>query len=146
MPSRYGPPHFRRDGYVSIWATIAPSNEIPEDYCVPNYEDEEAPFSEFAGDFKFGSYDLDFSESFASDGPACSTRDLLKYLSYSRSFIDEAENAAKAKKLEATEWIFLLYDFDYDPNVTGVTESRYMRFLGSFQFDKKSGPAEQWKG
>jgi hypothetical protein len=144
--SRYGPPHFEREGYVSIWATIAPLSRIPDDYCVPSYgdEDENKPLSEFSGDFGFGYYDLDDTESYSSDGRAAPMRDLLKYLSYSSSFIEQAEKAAKRKSLEKTQWVFLIYDFDYQPKVTKVSESKYMRFLGSFEFDRNSEPVEKW--
>lgn len=47
---------------VSIWASKVPNSEIPGDYFIENYNDEET-FNQFSSDFGFGFYDHDFTEN-----------------------------------------------------------------------------------
>ena len=62
---RYDGPHFDVDVedecVVSVWASIVPWHEIPEDYWQYNLNgDDDAPFNRFSSDFGFGYYDDDF--------------------------------------------------------------------------------------
>ena len=137
---RYGGPHFEVDheNVVSIWVAIRPLEEIPDDYFAENYggEDDD-PFNQFCTDFGFGMYDHDRVETYcADDWKSVNISELIAPLSYARSFHDAAVRVASQKNLATTPYVFLIYNFKYDPAVTGIETSQFMRFLGSFAFSE----------
>jgi hypothetical protein len=137
--NRYGPPHFSdREGRLSIWVGLCPLKDVPEDYFKENYADEDQPFTLFSQDFGFGFYDHDFVEMNCSRTGPKPVRDLLAAHSYSASFLDAASAATRQERLTDTELVFLMYDFEYDPDVTGIRHSDYLRFLGCFDYDKEA--------
>lgn len=146
----YDGPHFRCEdrNVVSIWVTRVKLSAVPADYMAYNHGgNDDEPWSTFSSNFGFGYYDDDFAESFAQPSKrSVSLYKQLKYLSYSTSFIDAAVAKAREKGLERTAWVFLLYNFAYDPGVTKIERDAYMAFLGVFPFDEKSKPVEQWPG
>jgi Immunity protein 22 len=140
--NRYGPPHFNKAGFVSIWVSVVPLNRIPDDYFEENYGgDEYVPLTPFYGDFGFGYFDHDFMDTNTSEGRATEIENLLGPCSYSASYVELAVAEAKRRGLEKTQSIVLLFDFKYDPDVSEITKSNYMEFLGSFVYDKKSPSA-----
>ena len=97
--------------------------------------------------FGFGFYDDDFVESYLQPGKEKATvYEQLKYLSYSSSFIEQAVAEAQKRKLEETSFVFLMYNFAYDPKVTKIQRDDYLEFLGVFTFDQQSDSAVQWQG
>ena len=70
----------------------------------------------------------------------------LKFLSYSSSFIADAVQESEKRKLDKTAFVFLMYNFAYDPKVTGVERDEYLEFLGVFPFDVESDSVEKWQG
>ncbi len=134
----YDGPDFETDEIeiVSIWVSKCNLNDIPDDYFEENYggEDEES-WNDFSSEFGFGYYDHDFVETyFIDDGEITHIKNLLEPLSYSDTFIDSAINAAIEKNLAETSFVFLIYNFEYSSKITGITESKYMSFLGAFPF------------
>jgi hypothetical protein len=134
---RYDGPHFEcedRD-VVSIWVAKCPLSEIPNDYFDENYEgDDDEPFNQFSTDFGFGYYDHDFVEPMALDG--CSPLDeIIKASSYGKSFAQEAMMKSEIKE---TEHIFLMYNFEYNSTVTGITDSKFYKFIGVFKYDSNA--------
>jgi hypothetical protein len=139
---RYDGPYFavEDEDVVSIWIAKCSFAEIPENYFEENYggEDDE-DFNAFSADFGFGFYDHDLVETFCRDDRNESDiAALVKPLSYSGSFLDSVISTAKRLKIDKTSFVFLLYNFKYDPKVTKTQESQYMRFLGVFPYDRKS--------
>lgn len=139
---KYDGPDFDREGVVSIWVGVKPWTDLdwPEDYCVPNYggEDDE-PLCEFAVDFKFGYFDLDKTESnYSADGSMVELDALLQEHSFSCSYRKEALEEALRQGCNSTSAVWLILDFAYDPAITGVRESRFLRFLGAFPYDPNS--------
>lgn len=140
--NRYGPPHFSdQENRVSIWLGIVPLDEIPEDYFQENYQDEDKPFTHFSADFGFGFYDHDFVEMMTggenvADSVPKPVRFLLDVTSYNDSFLQRALLAANECGITESELAFLMYDFEYDPKVTGITQSKWLRFIGCFDYDK----------
>jgi hypothetical protein len=118
---------------VSVWVTICPLAEIPESYGEERYGSD-APISEFTADFGFEYYNHDFAEGNSSDAGPVPLRQLLEPCACSASFSDPAVATAESKGLTTTESVFLLYDFAYDPAVTGIERSRYWAFVGCFPF------------
>ena len=124
---------------VSVWASICPVSEIPENYfelrCV-SIADE--PMNPFSADFGFELYDEDFVESYCheEDWRAVEIGDLIRpeWSSYCETFRDMAIARAKEVGVGTTAFVFLIYNFHYDPDRSGVTESRFMRFVGAFPF------------
>lgn len=137
---KYDGPDFDREGTVSIWVVTRPWNdpEFPEDYCVPNYGgDEDEPLCDFTEDFKFGYFDLDKAESnYTDDGSMGGLESLLEPLSYSASYREKALEDAQRLGCDAASGAWLIFDFAYDPQITGITESRFLRFLGAFKYTK----------
>lgn len=147
---KYDGPHFQcedRD-VVSIWVAHTNFDAIPEDYMEYNRDDnDDAPWSTFTHNFGFGYYDDDFVESYVQpDKRTAPLYEQLKYLSYSASFIDLAVEEARKRKLDQTTFVFLMYNFAYDPKVTRIVRDDYLEFLGVFLFDQESGSVEQWQG
>jgi hypothetical protein len=138
---------FEAKGVVSIWVATVPRRQIPDDYFHEHYgrEDDE-PFSQFSQDFGFGYYDHDFVDTNGvTDGPKPIER-LFGECSYGASYLAQAVTAAKRQNLDKTEFVFLLHDIAYRPEVTGVSRSEYMAFLGSFRYDPKSSSAFPFQG
>ena len=134
--SRYGPPHFNKDGFVSIWVAVAPLSKIPSDYFDERYGDEEVTLTKFYGDFGFGYFDHDFVDTNGSKGRAQSIEKLIAACSFSSSYVEQAAAEAKRRGLEKTQYVVLLYDFKYDPKQTKITENSYMAFIESFPYDR----------
>jgi hypothetical protein len=138
---RYDFAHFEveDEDVVSIWASIVPYAEIPEDYFTYNFAGgDNDPWNRFSSDFGFGYYDDDFVESYF-DEPGkrvVPIGDLISPLSYSPSFIDAVEHRAKELGLEKTSYVFLIYNFKYEPSATGKDKSDFFQFLGTFPFDQ----------
>jgi hypothetical protein len=137
---RYDGPHFEveNEDVVSIWAATVTLAKIPSDYFEPRYggEDDE-PFNPFSDDFGFGCYDLDFVDTNGvDDGRLVPIEELLAPVSYSASFRAAAAQQAQQLGVGQTCYVILLYNFKYDPAVTGVRENKYMRFIGVFPYDR----------
>ena len=146
---RYDGPHFEREDIdvVSIWVAHCPFEQIPEEYWIPDWdsEDDAKPWNQFSSDFGFGFYDDDLIECYCQDDrSAKSVFEQLKFMSYSSSFIDAAVNTAKEKGIEKTVHVFLMYNYAYDPKITGIESSDYLTFLGAFPFDEDANPVEKW--
>jgi hypothetical protein len=139
---KYDGPDFDREGVVSIWIGTRPWNdpEWPEDYCVPNYGgDDDEQLCDFTTDFGFDHFDLDKTESnYSDDGLMVDLELLLNPLSYSPSYGEKAVAEAKRNGLATASAAWLIFDFAYDPRVTGIVQSRFLRFLGSFEYDLNS--------
>lgn len=138
---RYGPPHFNKDGFVSIWFAIAPLSRIPDSYFEERYGDEEVPLTKFYGDFGFGYFDHDFMDTNASEGRAALIEKLVGECSHSLSFAKQVAAATRKRGLTKTQFVVLLFDFQYDPKKTMIRKSSYMEFLGSFPYDRKASSA-----
>jgi hypothetical protein len=76
---------FEKSGVVSIWVIRLPLSEIPRDYFEAHYGgDDDEPFNQFAEDFGFGYYDVDFAESNSVSGEPKTLERLLGECSFSR--------------------------------------------------------------
>lgn len=140
---RFDGPHFRDEDndVVSVWVATCAFDEIPNDYFDEPFgdDDDEAPWNDFSSDFGFGYYDHDVIEPNHHEGKVSSVRDLILPCSYSSSFVDAAFERACELGLSETCFVFLMYNFRYDPEVTGKTESQYLKFIGVFAYDRNSG-------
>lgn len=136
---KYDGPHFSCDdkNVVSVWAATVPWHDIPEDYLQYDFSgDDDAPFNRFSSDFGFGYYDDDFVESYF-DEPGkkiVPIADLIAPLSYASSFAPAAAKRANKIGLNETSYVFLIYNFKYDPKVSGRDRSAFFRFVGVFPF------------
>lgn len=136
---RFDGPHFQeeQDDVVSVWVATCPFSEIPDDYLTePSDDDDDGPWDKFSSEFGFGYYDHDTLEPNHADGPVVPIRDLLHPCSYAKSFIDPVELRAQQLNMPETSFLLMLYNFRYDPNVTGIVESSHFRFLGVFDYDR----------
>jgi len=116
---------FEKEGVVSIWLGV---DQIKQ-------EDEELDvLQNFCG---VGYYNLDDQESNTFDFKDTKIEELLKEISYSESFIQEALKKAREKNLESAKWIIVQFDFAYDPKKVSVTISREPIFLGTFNYEEE---------
>jgi hypothetical protein len=82
------------------------------------------------------SYDLDDQElSAAGDSfPKAPFAEILSRLSYSSSFQEAANQAAKERKITHAYWVLAQYDFVYDPRRRKSVAAEPL-FLGVFDWD-----------
>lgn len=135
------------ENIVSIWLANVEFNQIPENYWVENYEGEDdEPWNQFSNDFGFGYYNIDSVESFFDDKKHIKIPvfDLLKYLSYSESFMKEAIDKAKDIGLINSSYVYLIYNFKYDATESKIFKSEYFTFLGTFEYDLESKSVENY--
>lgn len=138
--------NFSVSGFGSIWIGEMPSDGSDEDYLRPQYDRADGePLAPWMGEFGFGYFDYDFMDGNShgtvigphgyqhSRGPL---RPLIAPCSYADSFIDAAMQAAQQHRITQTQFVMLLYDFRYDPKVTGITRGTYLRFLGAFPYSR----------
>jgi hypothetical protein len=139
---KFDGPHFRvqNEDVVSVWAAAGPLADLPEDYFTENYgEDDDEPFNRFSADFGFGYYDHDFVEAHGAEaGRSVPVAELLGAASYGSSFRDEAARQAERLGVGRASFVFIMYNFRYDPAVTGVRDSEYLRFVGVFPYNRGS--------
>jgi hypothetical protein len=132
---RYDGPEFEceDEDVVSVWVAKCPILEIPNDYFDEDYGgDDDDPFNQFSSDFGFGYYDHDYVEPNTLKGYAPLDK-IIEASSYGKSF---SQQALQASDIKETEHIFLMYNFKYDPKVTGINESKYYKFIGVFKYDR----------
>ncbi len=136
---RYDGPDFETKGFVSIWVGAFPSEEIREEQLSERYgeEYEDEPLSLWMGEFGFGYFDHDFMDTNSHGMKIGPLRALIEPCSYATSFIDTAMQAAAQLGITETQFVMLLYDFCYDPNVTSVTRGTYLQFLGAFPYSQE---------
>jgi Immunity protein 22 len=134
------------EGFVSIWASIVPLAEIPDDYFEERYsETEDIPQTKFCGDFDFWGHDHDQIDANCSlKGPESFER-LIGECSFSKSYISEATKRARKLGIETTQQVMLLYDLRYDLKPSVVETSPYLRFVGSFPYDSNASSAFEVK-
>jgi hypothetical protein len=136
---RYDGPYFEVEDerVVSIWVAKVPFDGIPEDYfTVLSFDDDDAPFNQFSTDFGFGFYDDDFVEAhFRDDQGIASVEELLEPLSYSASFRDAAVAALQRIGIVETSYVFLMYNFRYEPQFTNVRPGAPFQFIGVFRYE-----------
>jgi Immunity protein 22 len=140
--ARYSIYDFEQKGMVSIWVSIVPWSQMPQDYFKENYGggDDES-FTQFSEDFGIGFYDHDFVDTNGNEDQSKALAELLAACSFSSSYIKEAVVEASRRSLDRPCYIFLLYDIAYDAKQTGVVKSASMEFLGAFRFDSKAPAA-----
>ena len=135
---RYGPHHFDAEGFVSIWCGEFPTEEQREAQLRERYgeEFEDEPLAEWMGEFGFGWFDHDFMDA-NSDGLAWrSVRELIAPCSYAASYVEAAVGAAAQLGIHKTQTVLLLFDWRYDPAVSGVQQGRFLHFVGAFPYSK----------
>ena len=139
---RFDGPHFEAEDedVVSVWVGVVPKSEIPEDYFEEHYSDDDGdPFNAFSTDFGFGFYDHDFVEPAGSeDGSVVPIEDALADASYSKSYRGAVAKRAAELGITRSSFVFLMFNFKYDPAVTKITASKYFKFIGVFPFDTEA--------
>ena len=124
----------RVTGKVSVWVNIVPFSQIPKSYGEERYGDD-GPLSDWCAAFGFDYYDHDFMDVNISEEHRRPIRRLAGECSFSASFIDPLESAAIEQGFDTAQQVILLYDFDYTNLNTGITEDKYYRFIGTFDYD-----------
>jgi len=114
---------FEKEGVVSIWLGLEDIKKEDEELDV---------LQNFCG---VGYYNLDDQESNTFDFKETKIQELLKDISYSESFIDEAVKKAQEKNIQSAKWVIVQYDFAYDLNKINIDISKEPIFLGVFDYE-----------
>jgi hypothetical protein len=135
---RYGGPNFGTQGVVSVWEGVFPTEEVRRRQLDERNGDEfeNQPLAEWMGDFGFGWFDHDRMETNFEGLLLRPIRQLIEGCSYAESFANEAVVSAEKQGVHETQTVLLLYDFGYDPEVSGIQQSKYLRFVGVFPYKK----------
>lgn len=137
---KYDGPHFfaEDESIVSVWAATVAFDDIPDDYWIYNRDgNDDTPFNRFSSDFGFGYYDDDFVDTNADAvRRIVPIGQLILPCSYGASFADAVGRRAEQLGVASTSYVFLMYNFRYDPSVTGVDRSSCLQFLGVFDYEE----------
>lgn len=122
------------DYYVSLWVGYSESDEKLLDYVSIDYEEDEDgdDNSQFEKDFGIDDVDEDFMERIFLDNETDSINYLLSGCSYEDKVIPEFEKIfVSGEKFNSG---LLLYDYDYDRNIT-INKNEYcrLRFIGTIK-------------
>lgn len=122
------------DYYVSLWVGYSESDEKLLDYVSIDYEEDEDgdDNSQFEKDFGIDDVDEDFMERIFLDNETDSINYLLSGCSYEDKVIPEFEKIfVSGEKFNSG---LLLYDYDYDRNIT-INKNEYCRlkFVGTIK-------------
>ncbi|MDN3576545.1 hypothetical protein QWZ03_07170 [Chitinimonas viridis] len=114
---------FEREGVLSIWIgllgdKIDAGADVLQDLC------------------GVGHYRLDDQEINSLDFETAGIDRLLGDLSYSRSFLVRAVEAASKKGLSEAKWVTAQYNFDYDPSLVCRLVAADPVFIGSFTYSE----------
>lgn len=112
---------FRKDGVISVWLglTDGESNadmDVLQDLCGVGY------------------YALDDQEANNFDFELVNVERLMADLSYSKSFIADVVEQAKAIGIERARWAIVQYDFAYSPERVKRPIEADPLFLGVFEY------------
>lgn len=139
MPAPFSVYEFEREGFVSVWVAKVPFRQIPADYFTEHYNREDdgtIPFTQFSRDFGFDFYDHDFTEAAVNADNPKPVDALLAGHSYADSFREAVGSVATARGLPTAEFAFLMYNTDYVPARTGIEQSEWLVFVGSFNYQQ----------
>jgi hypothetical protein len=124
--------HFDAAGFVSIWAGEFPSVYAARSYLQLNSDGKgDALLAPWMREFGFASFNHDSLQTRGHGDKVGPLHGLIEQCSHAASFVDAAMQAAKQQGMTQTQYVMLLYDFRYDPSVTGITRGKYLRFLGA---------------
>ncbi|GAA4468812.1 immunity 22 family protein [Novipirellula rosea] len=131
----------RDDDVASFWLAKYDHTRLPDDYFTENYgEDDDEEFNQYSHDFRIGFYDHDYQETACTDdGTSKPIAELLRG-SWASSYRNAVSEAAKARGYIETSLIWIMFNFRYDPSISGVIETDDLLFLGVFPFDKSAPP------
>ncbi|MFO0939707.1 MAG: immunity 22 family protein [Pirellulales bacterium] len=119
--------HFWAGHFASIEELTA---LIEETYA----DDEETPISPFAAAQDESFYDHDFLEFGFSDS-AQTIQELVEGYSYSEEWLEEFENKIRTLGLsDVNAFVFITADEIQSPKSMEVSESSYLRYLGTISF------------
>ena len=112
---------FEKEGVVSIWigqSMDTPGVDVLEGLCGVDY------------------YDVDFQECIISDKEQkIPVEDLVKQLSYSDSYLNDAVKSAREKTITSAVWVIMQLNYSYDPNAITKNISDDPIFLGVFEYE-----------
>jgi len=114
---------FEKEGVVSIWLGLEDIKKEDEELDV---------LQNFCG---VGYYNLDDQESNCFDFKDTKIEELLKDISYSESFINDALKKAQEKNIQKVKWIIVQFDFSYDLKKVTIEISNEPMFLGVFEYE-----------
>lgn len=122
------------DNVVSVWVAERILQATFDQYLAEDYSDDDRPISRFAEHLGVSFYDHDFLEGLTLEKPLLLS-ELIGQLSYGDTFVNEADNAAKAMQFGDQRFTVAvaLYDQRFDgrwPKDSPLT------YLGTFPYQK----------
>lgn len=113
---------FEKELVASVWVGLEDDTNDPEGLDV---------LQDLCG---VGYYNLDNQEGNCLDFKLVPVNDLLKDLSYSKSFIQSLNDGLKEKNISKARWVIVQYDFAYDPNKVTREMAKDPIFIGVFNY------------
>ncbi|QPA30749.1 immunity 22 family protein [Thermaerobacillus caldiproteolyticus] len=121
-----------KEGFVSLFIGSSKSYKDLQNYILNSYtEDGDLLPSEFEKDFNIDYYNEDFREVEFYDEPSNVLRFLLEGFSYDEEIIPKFIELCGERLNQEANSVILLYDFQYNGNVNGKNQ---FRFLGAVQY------------
>ncbi|MHB0961483.1 MAG: immunity 22 family protein [Pirellulaceae bacterium] len=141
---------FREADWVSVWISTVPVQEIPRDYLNLESAEQHRLADGFASEFGLTEYPWDELEFLLEkDGQQfikwhgsrveryetgrLSISRHTPLFSYQDEFTEKVRVAAQRLNIEQFSVILLIYNYRYEPCVTGVEAGKPLRFLGVFR-------------
>ena len=118
---------WERQGFVSVWVGRLQSEGDLRAYLHEQYQDDDAPLSEFASDWGLGWYDHDFVESRFTDEVGLAN--LLQPFSYADSFVEAAMQEGSRKGVVRVNCAVVVFNCHCSAEGRGP-----LIFLGSFPY------------
>jgi hypothetical protein len=130
---------FSTKGKVSVWASQHPYADIPDEY----FEETFFKKGTRARNSWSDNYKLRYFEpqNMETNGAHTGTIDIevaAGECSCSSSFMVNLLSKAKKNKMQQVTWVILLFEQQYSPKLSGVTQDEFTTFLGAFNYDPMS--------
>ena len=127
---------FEQPNEVSVWIGTFSSQGDLDRYVEEDTPDDwngKTPFSKFASDWGFISYDRDFQEV-SYKGKALPLRELMANVSYFDSFVTPLCTAFEKENGALPNSYILVFNFAYDPAGSVIKMNSPVRYMGHYKY------------
>ncbi len=105
---------FQKKNKVSVWVSVFPYAEIPEDYFEESFsKNNTRSTNQWTKNFKMRYFLPEYLETNGAMHGTIKIRQAVNACSYSDSFIENLMSKAKKKGLMDITWVVLLYEYEY---------------------------------
>ncbi len=139
---------FSKKNKVSVWVSNYPYADIPDEYFEESFfKNNTRAKNTWSDNYKMRYFLPENMETNGAHTGTIAIDTAAGQCSCSSSYMVNLLSKAKKAKMLQVSWIILLFEQEYSPKQSGVTEDHYTQFLGAFNYDPSSdsvlGEAEQ---